>query len=76
MATRAVRTQSRRVERAAKLGLVFRVTRQSSQLLEAVSELTFVAVLAHAALLERTTQLSLVARRVRALVLTFRALRL
>ena len=63
VAARPVRTEADRVERAAQLRLVLGVARQRAQLASAVRELALVAVLAVAALLERPTQLRLVAAR-------------
>ena len=64
VAARAVRAESDGVERAAQLGLVLGVAHEASQLVHAVRELTLVAVLTRAVLLERAAQLGLVATRV------------
>jgi len=61
VAARSVRTQSGRVVGPAQVGLVLGVARQRAQLGATVRELALVAVLARAVLVERTTQLRLVA---------------
>lgn len=48
---------------AAQLRLVFRVALQVTQLMHAMSELTFITIFAFASFLEWTTQLRLVAAR-------------
>lgn len=63
VAARSVRAEADRVESAAQLGLVLGMTGEITQLVAAVRELTLIAVLARAALLERPTELGLVARR-------------
>jgi len=64
MATRAVRAESDSVESAAEFRLVFWVPHQGAQLVEAVSKLTLVAVLARPVLFKRTAQLRLVTSRI------------
>jgi len=61
VAARAVRTQTGGVIRLTQVGLVLGMTRDGPQFGASVSELTLVAVLAGAVLLERSTQLRLVA---------------
>lgn len=62
VASRTVRTVASGVKRATQLGLVLGVAHHVAQLMAAVSKLTLVAILARAILLERATQLRLVAR--------------
>jgi len=59
--TWTVRTETDGVEGAARLGFVLGVARQTPQLVVAVRELTLLPVFARAILLERPTQLCLVA---------------
>lgn len=63
MATGPVRAETDRVEGAAQLGFVFRVAGKIAQFVVTVRELTFVAVFAGAALLERPAELGFIARR-------------
>lgn len=58
---RAVRTETHCVEGATEFSLVFRVTSQCAQLMNPVSELTFLPILAATILVERAAQFSLVA---------------
>lgn len=64
VASRSVRTESRRVESSTELGLVLRVACKAAEFLDPVRELTFVPVLAYAVLFEGTAQLGFVAGRV------------
>lgn len=63
MATGSVRTETNCVERAAQLGLVFRMPGKIPQLAVTVSELTLIAIFAGAAFLEWPAQLRFIARR-------------
>lgn len=60
VAARAVRAVAEVVEGSAGLGLVLRMTKQSTQLRLTMSKLAFVAIFAAASLLEATAQFSLV----------------
>lgn len=62
MATWPVRTKADRVECTEQFRLVFRVTDDTAQLVEAVRNLTLVTVLARHVLLVQPAQLRLVAR--------------
>lgn len=64
MTARPVRTEAHRVVRAAQFRLVFGVSRQTSQLVDAVRELTLVPVLADAVLVEGPAQFRFVTGRV------------
>lgn len=64
MTPRTVWAESNRVKRAAKFCFVLWMPRQVSQFVVAMSKLTFVAVLARSAFLERPTQFRLVSARV------------
>lgn len=61
MTARSVRAESHRVIGSAQLGFVLGMAGQAAQLGHAVRELALVAILAHAELFERSTQLGLVA---------------
>lgn len=64
MAARPVWTVASSVEGTAAFGFVLGVTRQISQLMISMSELTLLSVFACSVLLERSAQLSFVASRV------------
>jgi hypothetical protein len=64
MTTRSVGAESNRVVRFTEVGLVLGMSVDCPQLLESVSELAFLAVLARTVFLVRSTQLRLVSARV------------
>lgn len=56
----AIRTKAHAVKRTTQFGLVFRMALQVTQLMNTMSELTFITVFAFTSFLERTTQFRLV----------------